>query len=64
MKLAIEKVEKEGIPLSVGVEPEAHEFFLAQGFKDLKHVDIDLRQWAAQYSGFGVFRFYGMVLKK
>jgi len=63
VKLAIEKAEKERIPLSAGVEPEAHEFFLSQGFEDAKHVDIDLRQWAAQNSGFGVFRFYGMVLK-
>jgi hypothetical protein len=47
--------------LSLGSEPQAHEFFLAQGFKDTKHVDIDLRQWVPEYSGFGIFRFSGMV---
>jgi hypothetical protein len=61
VKLATEKAEKAGIPLSLGSEPQAHEFFLAQGFKDTKHVDIDLRQWAPEYSGFGIFRFSGMV---
>jgi GNAT superfamily N-acetyltransferase len=49
VKLATEKAEKAGIPLSLGSEPQAHEFFLAQGFKDTKHVDISfpalLRWW-------------------
>jgi GNAT superfamily N-acetyltransferase len=61
VKLAVEKAEKAGLPLALGSEPAAHDFFLTQGFKDTKHVDIDLRKWAAEYSGFGIFRFSGMV---
>ncbi|KAF4626815.1 hypothetical protein G7Y89_g11342 [Cudoniella acicularis] len=62
--MAIEKSEKEGIPLSVGVEPEAHEFFLKMGFKDRTLGDMDLSAWAPAFSGYGVFRLWGMVFEK
>jgi hypothetical protein len=41
-------------------EPAAHDFFLAQGFKDDKFVDTDLSKYAGPYEEFGIFRLCGM----
>lgn len=64
VQIAVDKAQEAGIPFSTTSEPAAHEFFLKLGFKDTKHGDIDLRKWAAENSGFGNFRLYGMVLSK
>lgn len=58
---AVKKAKGEGLRLGAGVEPEAYAFFKAMGFRDTKAVDIDLRRWAVEKAGFGVFRFSGMV---
>jgi N-acetylglutamate synthase-like GNAT family acetyltransferase len=60
INIGLERAKREGLPLFVCSEPEAHAFFLAQGLKDNKHFDIDLAQWAAPESGFGLFRLSGM----
>ncbi|KAJ5825312.1 hypothetical protein N7474_002450 [Penicillium riverlandense] len=56
-----EKAKAANLPLVICAEPEAHPFFTAVGFKDTKHVDIDLSPWAPPYSGFGTFRLTGMI---
>jgi N-acetylglutamate synthase-like GNAT family acetyltransferase len=61
IKLAIEQAKAAGLPLFLQSTPEEHRFFLKQGFRDTKHADIDLRQWAPPNSGFGNFRLSGMV---
>ena len=60
----MKRAEDAALPLSVCSEPGAHKFFLTLGFKDMKHAEIDLRNWAEENSGFGVFRLTGMVLDK
>jgi GNAT superfamily N-acetyltransferase len=50
-----------GLPLVVGTEPAAHDFFLSRGFKDSRHFDVDLSKWAPPYCGWGIFRFSGMI---
>lgn len=62
VRLASEKAKAAGLPLAVGSEPQAYGFFLKQGFKDTKHADIDLRRWAPDNCGFGVFRISGMIM--
>jgi hypothetical protein len=61
MRVCFEKAKAEGVPLALCSEPTAYGFFLKQGLKDTKHVDIDLSKWAPAYCGFGVFRISGMI---
>ncbi|KAF9637086.1 hypothetical protein BFW01_g7982 [Lasiodiplodia theobromae] len=62
VRLASEKAKAAGLPLAVGSEPQAYGFFLKQGFKDTKYADIELRRWAPDNCGFGVFRISGMIM--
>ncbi|KAI1387598.1 uncharacterized protein F4822DRAFT_288148 [Hypoxylon trugodes] len=55
-----DRAQAEKLPLTICVEPNHHDFFVKQGFKDEKYVDIDLRQWAAENSGYGNFRISRM----
>nr|XP_036576438.1 acetyltransferase [Colletotrichum truncatum]KAF6783176.1 acetyltransferase [Colletotrichum truncatum] len=56
------RAKAEGIALSLCSEPTAYEFYVKRGFQDIKHVDIDLCRWTPPYSGYGVYRYTGMVL--
>lgn len=58
----VNKAKSEGLPVVLVSEPQAYGYWVKKGFKDTKHLDIDLEQWAAPYSGFGTFRLSGMVL--
>lgn len=62
VRLALNEAKAAGVPLAVLSEPASHDFFLKQGLKDIKHVDIDLSKWAAAHSGFGVFRLTQMSM--
>lgn len=61
VQLCIDKAKAEGIPLAVTAEPQSTVFFERLGFKEEKHVDIDLSEYAPSNSGFGVFRLTGML---
>ncbi|KAK5636277.1 hypothetical protein RRF57_011989 [Xylaria bambusicola] len=52
------------LPLIICSEPNHHDFFVSRGFKDMEHVDIDLTEWAAPWSGYGVFRITRMGLQE
>lgn len=58
----VNKAKSEGVPVALVSEPQAYGYWEKKGFKDTKHRDIDLAQWAPPYSGFGTFRLFGMVL--
>jgi N-acetylglutamate synthase-like GNAT family acetyltransferase len=63
LKHAIDKAKSAGVPLSLVSEPASHTFYQKHGFKDLKHVEFNLAEWDdAEYTGFGPFRLYAMVL--
>jgi GNAT superfamily N-acetyltransferase len=62
IKMAIDQAKAAGLPLFLQSTPEEHQFFSNLGFKDTRHADIDLTQWAPANSGFGNFRLSGMVL--
>ncbi|KAB8356537.1 hypothetical protein FH972_024121 [Carpinus fangiana] len=64
MRLAVDKATAARLPLITCSEPPAHEFFLKQGLIDTKWVDIDLRKWAPDHAGYGVFRISGMSLPR
>ncbi|KAL2822233.1 hypothetical protein BDW59DRAFT_180907 [Aspergillus cavernicola] len=55
------KAKSLGLPIALVTEPQVYNFFIKQGFKDTKHVDLDLAECAPPYSGFGIFRLAGMV---
>lgn len=61
MQSAIEKSKQEGIPLVGHAEPGAYEFFKSLGFRDTISADFDLAQFAPPHSGFGSFRFQGII---
>jgi GNAT superfamily N-acetyltransferase len=64
IKLCVSKAKAEGLDLAIGAEPQVHKLLLKLGFQDTVHVDFDLAQWSKdEYSGFGIFRLWGMVLK-
>ena len=61
MQLGYDRAKEEGIPFAICAEAPAYGFFSKLGFEDLRHQEIDLRKYAAAYSGFGVFRLSGMI---
>lgn len=61
VQLAFDRAKAQGIPVNVCAEAPSIPFFDSIGFKETKHVDIDLRNYAAENSGFGVFRLSGMI---
>ncbi|TVY81310.1 hypothetical protein LSUE1_G003357 [Lachnellula suecica] len=62
IRMAVVKAQNAEVPLAACSEPQVHEFLLKHGFKDTKHVDVDLGKWAPEFSGFGIFRISGMVI--
>lgn len=61
VKHCMDRARDANIPLTTVSEPGAYEFHKRAGFKDTRHVDFDLSQWAPPYSGFGVFRLAGLI---
>jgi hypothetical protein len=59
--VCFDRAKAEGVPLALCSEPAAYDFFVKLGFRDTRHVDIDLSKWAPAYSGFGMFRLAGMI---
>ncbi|KAI0515064.1 hypothetical protein F5B22DRAFT_608164 [Xylaria bambusicola] len=64
LQIAQEAAEAAKLPIVLCSEPNHHDFFVNRGFKDVKHADIDLAQWAASWSGYGVFRITRMKLQE
>jgi N-acetylglutamate synthase-like GNAT family acetyltransferase len=62
VQLCIDKAKSAQLPLFLCSVPTSHQFYLKLGFKDVSYVDIDLSNWAPGYSGYGVYRLYGMKL--
>lgn len=60
VRYALEAARAAGLPLTACSEPPAHGFYLKQGLKGTKHVDIDLTQWGGENCGYGLFRISGM----
>lgn len=46
MRICFDRAKADGVPLVVCAEPAAYDFFVKLGFKDTRHVDIDLQKWA------------------
>lgn len=63
IKYCIDKAKTAGLPLYAGSEPQTHKFFLGNGFKDTKKVDIDLSRFAPENSGYGIFSLWAMVVR-
>ncbi|KAF2501735.1 hypothetical protein BU16DRAFT_577817 [Lophium mytilinum] len=61
MKLLLEKGKQAGVPVFVCSEPQMRRSFLELGFEETGYVDIDLREWAEEKCGWGVFRLSGLV---
>lgn len=60
IKFAQEQARTAGLPLATCAEPESLPFFLSEGLSEIVHEDMDLRNFAAPYTGFGVFRLTGV----
>lgn len=61
IQLGFDRARAEGLPLAIAAEAPAYGFFDTLGFKETRHVDIDLRKYAPANSGFGIFRLTGMI---
>ncbi|KAJ5111505.1 hypothetical protein N7532_002040 [Penicillium argentinense] len=61
MQLGFDRAKAEDVPLRLCAEAPAHGFYVKLGLEETKHADIDLRKYAAPYSGFGEFRLTGMI---
>lgn len=64
LQMAREAARDAGLPFTACAEPNFHRFFVNRGLKDAKYVDVDLRRWAVEKSGFGVFRVSRMVVSE
>ena len=63
MQVAFDRARAQGLPLFITSEPQVHGFCDKLGFKVVKHADMDLAQLAPPFTGFGMFRLYGMIWK-
>ncbi|KAL1857233.1 hypothetical protein Plec18167_004711 [Paecilomyces lecythidis] len=63
LQLGFDRARAEGLPLVVAGEAPAYGFFDTVGFKETRHIDIDLRKYTPANSGFGNFRLTGMIWK-
>ncbi|KAJ5621561.1 hypothetical protein N7528_006344 [Penicillium herquei] len=61
VQLGIDRAKAGGVPLTVCAEAPSIPFFTSLGFVETKHVDMDLRKYAPDNSGFGIFRLAGMI---
>ncbi|TRX93451.1 hypothetical protein FHL15_005726 [Xylaria flabelliformis] len=61
LEMAQKHAADEKLLLRITAEPNHHDFFVNRGFRDIKHVDVDLTRWAAPLSGYGTFRLSSMV---
>ncbi|KAJ5707570.1 hypothetical protein N7488_007371 [Penicillium malachiteum] len=61
VQLGIDRAKAGGVPLTVCAEAPSIPFFTSLGFVEMKHVDMDLRKYAPDNSGFGIFRLAGMI---
>ncbi|KAJ6016219.1 hypothetical protein N7540_010810 [Penicillium herquei] len=61
VQLGFDRAKAHGIPLKVCAEAPSIPFFNSLGFVETRHVDIDLREYAPDNSGFGTFRLAGMI---
>ncbi|KAF2815164.1 uncharacterized protein BDZ99DRAFT_408908, partial [Mytilinidion resinicola] len=61
IKLLLERGKQAGVPVYVCSEPQMRRGFLGLGFRETGFVDIDLREFAEENCGWGVFRLTGMV---
>lgn len=52
---------EEGLLVATVSTGAAHGFYAAVGFADVSHYEIDLRKEASEYSGFGLYWFFGML---
>ncbi|KAJ6178164.1 hypothetical protein N7519_008625 [Penicillium mononematosum] len=63
LQLGFDRARAQAIPLATAAEAPAYGFFDKLGFKETRHVDIDLRKYAPENSGFGIFRLTGIIWK-
>ncbi|KAJ5733718.1 hypothetical protein N7493_002504 [Penicillium malachiteum] len=61
VQLGIDRAKAGGVPLTVCAEAPSITFFTSLGFVETRHVDMDLRKYAPDNSGFGLFRLAGMI---
>ncbi|KAI1777446.1 hypothetical protein F4818DRAFT_439801 [Hypoxylon cercidicola] len=61
LRECVDRAQWEGLPLSINCEPNHHDWFRRRGFRDVRVADIDLRAFAAENSGYGVFRISRMT---
>ncbi|KAJ5730573.1 uncharacterized protein N7483_005081 [Penicillium malachiteum] len=61
VQLGFDRAKAWGIPLKVCAEAPSIPFFTSIGFVETRHVNIDLGKYAADNSGFGIFRHSGMI---
>ncbi|KAI0448243.1 hypothetical protein F5B21DRAFT_193301 [Xylaria acuta] len=61
LQMAQRHAADQKLPFRIIAEPNHHDFFVNRGFRDIKHVDVDLTRWAAPLSGYGTFRISSMV---
>ncbi|XXG95522.1 hypothetical protein Hte_001786 [Hypoxylon texense] len=50
----------EKLPLTLEADPNCHAWFLRRGFKYVSRADTDLREFAAENSGYGLYRVWRM----
>lgn len=61
LEFLLGKADKAGLPVYLTSFPAPHHFYLRYGFRDLGHFETDLRTWAGEFTGFGIYRTYGML---
>ncbi|KAF1987931.1 acyl-CoA N-acyltransferase, partial [Aulographum hederae CBS 113979] len=61
IQMAKQRAKEAGVALWVVAEPETRSFFDKMGFEEMDHADFDLTEWAAEKSGYGLFRLSGML---
>lgn len=61
MRICHTKAAEAGIPLFLCAVPSARDFYAKLGFEERVVLEIELSDFAPRFSGFGAYRFYGMM---
>jgi predicted N-acetyltransferase YhbS len=60
VQLSLDKAKTANLPLYLYSVPTAHKFYQGLGFQDTSFAEVDLKDWAPEYCGYGTFRLFGM----
>jgi len=61
VRYCLERADADGLPTYLIAFPKAKSLYARCGFEVVEYVDFDLSKWTTEFSGYGIYRNYGML---